>query len=362
MEAKPLSVRKYLLRKTAEKVVVHRSYKLKLYGNIAKTDTARYTQVRFNQYCNSFMGRVFFGQKRISTKGLGDLANKALYKSNGIVKSLRAASKATHNKMNVPIAKNVSCYASIEKSITPNFDYWIKVSSQFANKPIRLPAKSHKALNNALRNGWSLTSTCQFKIIDKEAYAIVFVERIVIQNKKFGRVIGVDVGYKYSIADSNGYLGRKLSGAIKRSKQIEAERRRQKHKISSKVKTHIKQILDIEAKRLIGRSDNMAFAVESPKRLANLSSGKLHGWARCYFANRLSVLSKENGIPIVEVNPYQTSMTCSKCKTIDKQSRNKQVFICTACGHTDHADINAAKNIALKGSIIIRSGKYFLSI
>ena len=98
----------------------------------------------------------------------------------------------------------------------------------------------------------------------------------------------------------------------------------------------------------------MAFAVESPKRLANLTSGKLHGWARSYFANRLSILCKETGIPLISVSPYQTSITCSKCKAIDKQSRvSRDRFKCP-CGYKDHADINAAKNIAHKGILIIR--------
>ena len=98
----------------------------------------------------------------------------------------------------------------------------------------------------------------------------------------------------------------------------------------------------------------MAFAVESPKRLANLSSGKLHGWARSYFANRLSILGKENGIPVIEVSPYRTSITCSKCQAIDKQSRVSRDRYECPCGYKDHADINAAKNIARKGLLIIR--------
>ena len=40
---------------------------------------------------------------------------------------------------------------------------------------------------------------------------------------------------------------------------------------------------------------------------------------------------------------------CSKCRKIDKQSRAKQVFKCTSCGNTVHADLNAARNIARIG-------------
>ena len=361
MAQRLLTVRKYPLRKTAKKVVVHRSYKLKLYGNKAKTDTARYTQVRFNQYCNMFLGRVFFGEQKISTKGLGDLANKALYRSKNAIASLKASSKATRNKMNVPFFKNSPCNAKLEQAKSGSFDYWVCIQNQFG-EPVRLPAKSHGIFNRALKDGWILSKLCEFKIINGNAYAVVFVQKEVTVTNRVRGVVGIDVGYKYSISDSNGYIGRKLSGVIKRSKEIQAQRRRNGHKISSKVKTTLKQILDIEAKRLIGRSDNMAFVVEDPKRLANLSSGKLHGWATSYFANRLGILCKENGIPLISVSPYQTSITCSKCQTIDKESRvSRDKFKCSACGFTLHADINASRNIALKGSQSIRMGKFCLS-
>jgi len=336
---------------------VYRSYKLMLYGNTSKIDTARYTQKRFNDYCNMFLGRFYFGEKKISTVGMGKVASIAARKSSLMIKTLKASQKATGSKTNVPFAQNLGCRARIEKSNSSSFDYWVKVSNQFSKKPVSLPTKSHKALNKALRDGWKFTKTCEFKMMDGKPYAMVFVERTVAVKKTVRGVIGIDVGYKYSATDSTGYVGRKVSQIIRRSKLIQAERRRQKHKISSKVKTSMKQVLDIEAKRVIGRSGNVAFAVENPKRLANLSSGRLHGWARSYFANRLGVLCKENGIPLIEVSPYQTSITCSKCKAIDKQSRvSRDRFECP-CGYKDHADINAAKNIALKGTQKIRMGK-----
>ncbi|WP_234340961.1 transposase [Streptomyces sp. NRRL S-1813] len=45
------------------------------------------------------------------------------------------------------------------------------------------------------------------------------------------------------------------------------------------------------------------------------------------------------------VNPAYTSQTCNRCGHVDAKSRKSQaVFECTACGHRDHADVNAAKN------------------
>ena len=331
---------------------VHRSYTLKLYGNKAKVDTARYSQVKFNQYCNMFLGPLFFGKRKISTVGMGDLASKALNRSFEIIKKQRAATRATQQKANVPYAQKQGCYAKIYPSKS-SFDYWVNVPNLWSKFGfVSLPAKSHRKLNEALRSDWKLSPYCEFKIINGNAYAVVFVSKERPKIRKPKDTIGCDVGYKYSVCRSDGHIGQNISKVIRRSKQIQSERRRQRHKISCKTKTAVKQILDLEAKKALRRSQSFSarLVVESQKRLAGLSTGRLHGWARGYFANRLKTLGQENGVEVIEVNPYQTSMTCFKCKAIDKQSRDKQAFKCTSCGHTDHADVNAAKNIASKAT------------
>jgi putative transposase len=46
------------------------------------------------------------------------------------------------------------------------------------------------------------------------------------------------------------------------------------------------------------------------------------------------------------INPAYTSQTCHVCKHVAKANRLTQAnFKCVACGHSDHADLNAAKNI-----------------
>ena len=51
------------------------------------------------------------------------------------------------------------------------------------------------------------------------------------------------------------------------------------------------------------------------------------------------------------VDPAYTSQACNKCGNVDKNNRKTQsVFICTACGHRDNADVNAALNILASGN------------
>ncbi|HWQ48973.1 MAG TPA: transposase [Methanosarcina sp.] len=56
------------------------------------------------------------------------------------------------------------------------------------------------------------------------------------------------------------------------------------------------------------------------------------------------------GVEVVYIDPHATSKKCSRCGHIG--NRHSKQFECPHCGHVDHADVNAAFNIALtpKGS------------
>lgn len=58
---------------------------------------------------------------------------------------------------------------------------------------------------------------------------------------------------------------------------------------------------------------------------------------------------------VIRINPKHTSQKCNLCNHIDSNSRTSQsTFICKKCGHSDNADLNAAKNIRGEGIAIIR--------
>ncbi|MDE0152727.1 MAG: transposase [Gammaproteobacteria bacterium] len=50
------------------------------------------------------------------------------------------------------------------------------------------------------------------------------------------------------------------------------------------------------------------------------------------------------------VDPAYTSQTCHRCGHVDKDNRKDSDFKCTACGHTDDADVNAALNVLAFGN------------
>jgi putative transposase len=60
---------------------------------------------------------------------------------------------------------------------------------------------------------------------------------------------------------------------------------------------------------------------------------------------------------VEKVKPAFTSQRCSACGHVDAESRESQArFVCTACGFADHADVNAARNIAAGHAVTARGG------
>ncbi len=56
------------------------------------------------------------------------------------------------------------------------------------------------------------------------------------------------------------------------------------------------------------------------------------------------------GRQFIEVDPSNTSKTCSRCDEVRKEKlADYRTFVCPSCGHTEDRDVNAAKNIQERG-------------
>jgi IS605 OrfB family transposase len=76
----------------------------------------------------------------------------------------------------------------------------------------------------------------------------------------------------------------------------------------------------------------------------------LHSWSFAQLGAFIAYKAARAGVPVVHVDPRHTSQGCSACGHIDKKNRPEQaIFRCTSCGFAEHADVNAARNIAARG-------------
>lgn len=72
----------------------------------------------------------------------------------------------------------------------------------------------------------------------------------------------------------------------------------------------------------------------------------------------LQYKAKRKGKLVIEVPAFYSSQECDQCGHVHEDNRISQSeFVCQSCGHTDHADHNAAKVIAMRGVRQLLGGK-----
>ncbi|NES44034.1 MULTISPECIES: transposase [unclassified Moorena] len=64
---------------------------------------------------------------------------------------------------------------------------------------------------------------------------------------------------------------------------------------------------------------------------------------------KVEVVAAKSGIPVIKVNPRNTSQQCPRCHHVSADNRNGEKFVCTECEYHDDADVNGAVNIKNKG-------------
>jgi IS605 OrfB family transposase len=91
--------------------------------------------------------------------------------------------------------------------------------------------------------------------------------------------------------------------------------------------------------------------IRSRARSRKPQRATLHTWSYHQLGTFIAYKATRAGVPVVHVNPAYTSQRCSHCGNTTTENRPTQAeFSCTACGFVDHADRNAAVNIAQRGA------------
>jgi len=90
--------------------------------------------------------------------------------------------------------------------------------------------------------------------------------------------------------------------------------------------------------------------IRSRVRARRSQRATLHSWSFGQLQSFLAYKAKMHGVPVVFVDPRNTSRTCPACGFVPKANRPRQAsFLCLRCGLAGHADHVAAQNLSALG-------------
>ncbi len=216
-------------------------------------------------------------------------------------------------------------------------------------KQINIPIKYHK--QSLKYKDWNRKNTIQLSKINNNFYIKFIYEKVDEIKKEYNNKIGIDIGYKKLISDSNGkFYGKELENIYK---AIANKKRNSKNYKQSLIYKENK-INEIVNKFIDENKSVDTIYIEDLKRVRDNSKlntkfmNKLQYWSYKQVINKLNSYCEEHGIRLEKVSPKYTSQECSKCGIIDKSNRKGEVYQCS-CGNLIDADYNAAINILHRG-------------
>jgi IS605 OrfB family transposase len=181
-------------------------------------------------------------------------------------------------------------------------------------------------------------------------------------------VLGIDLGVTNIAVDSDGevhsghtiknvrYRHRRLRTKLQK-KGTKATRRRLKQ-LAGQERRFATDVNHTISKRLVETAERTkrAISLEDLKgirtrvRARQQQRAQLHSWSFAQLRSFIGYKAQRAGIPVVLVDPRNTSRTCPVCGYCDAANRpNQATFCCVSCGCAGHADTIAAENIRVLG-------------
>lgn len=188
--------------------------------------------------------------------------------------------------------------------------------------------------------------------------------------EKVDDFLGVDLGIVNIATDSDGTCHsssavnnvrtrhRRLRAKLQR-KGTKSARRRLK-KLSGKERRFATTINHTISKRIVtaAKDTGRGIALEGLKGIRDRVTARraqratLHSWSFFQLRTFIEYKARLAGVPVVVVDPRNTSRTCPACGHIDKRNRPSQaVFSCVSCSFSGLADHIAAINIGRRGAV-----------
>ncbi|GFP21295.1 putative transposase [Candidatus Hakubella thermalkaliphila] len=285
----------------------------------------------------------------------------------GIVQSWYANGRETP-----PVLRNICLQANanvvvIEPSHTPQFDFWLRISTLEAGNPVRVPITLYNRAKETIAEFPKLCTGVTLNKRDGQWYATFVVERRGAKAQS-SQVIGVDIGMVSIVSTSGGQRYGQISPELRKRLERAVEKHRRKQKLNACLKRKDIPTVDLGDNRTnafsrneIGRALNQmldellkgsAVALErlSVKDM-RFKSRQMNRVLRAsqlgYVRDKLKFKLDERGIRYRSVQPAYSSQQCSHCGfTFSLNRRSQAEFRCLWCGYEANADENAAANLA----------------
>jgi len=183
-------------------------------------------------------------------------------------------------------------------------------------------------------------------------------------------VLGVDIGIKYLAVDSDGevHTGEKLNKVRERTDSLKSRlqskgtksAKRHLKKLSKKTARFTKDANHCISKKLVAKAKDTfrAIAIEdldgirSRVMVRKAQRRNLHTWGFYQLRQFLAYKAAIAGVPLILVDPRNTSRTCPSCGHVSKANRpTRDEFLCESCGFAGPADYIAAMNIAFRADV-----------
>lgn len=201
-------------------------------------------------------------------------------------------------------------------------------------------------------------------------YAYISFEKIDCEMQKFTNFIGIDLnatsycavaaipktGKIIKLGKEAPHIRKKYKNLrkvfqskklFKKIKQIKGKESRKTRNINHTIS---KKIIEFAALNKCGIKLEKLTGIRKNLRTNKSFRYTLNSWSYYQLGNMIAYKALLKGIPVLHIHPAYTSQDCSKCGCRGK--RNGKKFSCGYCKHSDHADVNAAFNIAKSSSII----------
>lgn len=230
---------------------------------------------------------------------------------------------------------------------------------------LRVPTKIGKSLKVKMHRPLEGTPKTAHLVLraDGHWYVLIVCETVPVPLSASAEEVGIDVGLKVFLADSDGSTVenprhyRASQKTLRRkqrtlSRRVKGSRRRRKAAWSV-AKTHLKvsrQRQDFHHKvsrcyvnryQVIVCEDlNVAGLVRNHSLAKSISDA---GWSS--FLSMIAYKAESAGRVFVQVPARFTSQKCCRCGELVPKSLSVRTHVCTHCGYVEDRDVNAAKNI-----------------